>query len=120
MVTSFAPYRPARDGKCSQTFSCAFPSPLQKPRPFASYFPAGTAPKALDLLQKVNPSILPLLRILLSLHDFAHSCRYLLPIHETMKMLTFHPEYRITVEEALEHPYLEELHSQMDEPVSTN
>lgn len=33
-------------------------------------------------------------------------------------MLTFHPEYRITVEEALEHPYLEELHSQMDEPVS--
>lgn len=35
-----------------------------------------------------------------------------------VQMLTFHPEYRITVEEALEHPYLEELHSQMDEPVS--
>jgi len=33
-------------------------------------------------------------------------------------MLTFHPEYRITVEECLEHPYLEELHSQMDEPVA--
>lgn len=32
------------------------------------------------------------------------------------KMLTFHPEYRVTVEEALAHPYLEELHSQMDEP----
>jgi hypothetical protein len=32
-------------------------------------------------------------------------------------MLTFHPEFRITVEEALEHPYLEELHSQMEEPV---
>jgi hypothetical protein len=28
-------------------------------------------------------------------------------------MLTFHPEYRITVDEALEHPYLEELHSQV-------
>lgn len=33
-------------------------------------------------------------------------------------MLTFHPEHRITVEGALAHPYLEELHSQMDEPVS--
>ncbi|TFJ80936.1 hypothetical protein NSK_007579 [Nannochloropsis salina CCMP1776] len=32
------------------------------------------------------------------------------------RMLTFHPEYRITVEEALAHPYLHELHSQMDEP----
>lgn len=29
------------------------------------------------------------------------------------QMLTFHPEYRITVDEALEHPYLEELHSQV-------
>jgi len=32
------------------------------------------------------------------------------------RMLTFHPEWRITVDEALAHPYLHELHSQMDEP----
>ncbi len=56
----------------------------QRPRPLASFFPAGTNPKALNLLQR---------------------------------MLTFHPEHRITVEGALAHPYLEELHSQMDEPL---
>ncbi|CAM9135905.1 unnamed protein product [Chrysoparadoxa australica] len=33
-------------------------------------------------------------------------------------MLVFHPEKRITVEEALEHAYLADLHGQMDEPVS--
>ena len=74
----------------------------QRHRPLISFFPPGTNPKAVDLLQK---------------------------------MLTFHPEYRSTVEEvrrhvlpfpptsthpptwqALAHPYLEDLHSQMDEP----
>jgi serine/threonine protein kinase len=33
------------------------------------------------------------------------------------RMLVFHPEQRITVEEALEHAYLADLHGQMDEPV---
>ncbi|KAG5192323.1 kinase-like domain-containing protein [Tribonema minus] len=32
------------------------------------------------------------------------------------RMLSFHPEHRITVEEALEHAYLSELHGQMEEP----
>jgi len=31
------------------------------------------------------------------------------------KLLTFEPEVRITVEEALKHPYLEELHCEDDE-----
>ncbi|XP_052171083.1 mitogen-activated protein kinase 3 [Diospyros lotus] len=35
------------------------------------------------------------------------------------KMLTFDPTKRITVEEALEHPYLERLHDIADEPVCT-
>jgi serine/threonine protein kinase len=34
------------------------------------------------------------------------------------KMLTFNPEKRITIEQALEHPYMESLHSPEDEPVS--
>jgi hypothetical protein len=33
------------------------------------------------------------------------------------KMLTFNPEKRITIEQALEHPYMESLHSPEDEPV---
>ncbi|CAM9900835.1 unnamed protein product, partial [Discosporangium mesarthrocarpum] len=33
------------------------------------------------------------------------------------RMLVFHPEHRITVDEALEHAYLADLHGQMDEPV---
>lgn len=33
-----------------------------------------------------------------------------------VKMLTFHPERRITVEEALEHPFLKSLHNPDDEP----
>ena len=32
-------------------------------------------------------------------------------------MLTFNPEKRITIEQALEHPYMESLHSPEDEPV---
>lgn len=36
------------------------------------------------------------------------------------KMLVFRPEGRITVEEALEHPYLKELHAQMEEPKCEN
>jgi mitogen-activated protein kinase 1/3 len=34
------------------------------------------------------------------------------------KLLTFEPEERLTVEEALKHPYLEELHCEEDEPVA--
>jgi serine/threonine protein kinase len=33
------------------------------------------------------------------------------------KMLQIHPKKRITVEEALQHPFLEQLHSPDDEPV---
>ena len=33
------------------------------------------------------------------------------------KLLAFEPEKRLTVEEALRHPYLEELHCEEDEPV---
>ena len=33
-----------------------------------------------------------------------------------MKMLNLSPKKRITVEEALAHPYLEELHDEEDEP----
>jgi serine/threonine protein kinase len=33
------------------------------------------------------------------------------------RMLTFNPEKRITIEQALEHPYMESLHSPEDEPV---
>lgn len=36
------------------------------------------------------------------------------------KLLVFEPEKRITVEEALRHPYLEELHCEEDEPVCDN
>eukprot|EP00752_Nemacystus_decipiens_P003339 g3089.t2 len=32
------------------------------------------------------------------------------------RMLVFHPEHRITVDEALEHAYLADLHGQMEEP----
>jgi len=32
------------------------------------------------------------------------------------KMLTFNPKKRITVEEALEHPFFEDLHCEEDEP----
>merc|ERR1712130_120311 len=35
------------------------------------------------------------------------------------KMLQFDPTRRITVEEALSHPYLESLHDDADEPVAT-
>ena len=34
------------------------------------------------------------------------------------RMLQFHPDDRISVEEALEHPYLSDFHGQMDEPLS--
>lgn len=33
------------------------------------------------------------------------------------KLLAFDPEERITIEDALKHPYLEELHCEEDEPV---
>ncbi len=33
------------------------------------------------------------------------------------RMLSFNPEKRITVDQALEHPYMESLHSPEDEPV---
>lgn len=36
------------------------------------------------------------------------------------KLLCFDPEKRLTVEQALAHPYLEELHCEEDEPVCTN
>ncbi|VAH89696.1 unnamed protein product [Triticum turgidum subsp. durum] len=36
------------------------------------------------------------------------------------RMLTFNPLQRITVEEALEHPYLERLHDVADEPICTD
>lgn len=35
------------------------------------------------------------------------------------RMLEIHPKKRITVEQALEHPFLESLHSPDDEPVNT-
>ncbi len=35
------------------------------------------------------------------------------------KMLRFNPHKRCTVEEALSHPYLEELHRESDEPSAT-
>lgn len=34
------------------------------------------------------------------------------------KMLTFHPDDRVTVEQALAHPYLKDFHGQMSEPVA--
>ena len=34
------------------------------------------------------------------------------------KMLVFHPKKRITIEEALKHPYMASLHNEEDEPVS--
>lgn len=34
------------------------------------------------------------------------------------KMLTFNPDKRITVEEALAHPYFADLHCEDDEPVA--
>lgn len=34
------------------------------------------------------------------------------------KMLVFHPKKRITIEEALKHPYMESLHNEEDEPVA--
>jgi len=39
-----------------------------------------------------------------------------LAIDLAQKMLAFNPEKRISVEEALAHPYLRDLHEQMDEP----
>jgi mitogen-activated protein kinase 1/3 len=36
------------------------------------------------------------------------------------KLLTFEPEKRLTVEQALRHPYLEELHCEEDEPAAEN
>jgi mitogen-activated protein kinase 1/3 len=36
------------------------------------------------------------------------------------KMLVFNPDDRITVEQALEHPYLESLHEPLDEPTCAN
>jgi serine/threonine protein kinase len=54
-------------------------------RPLGDFFPEGTNPVALDLLEK---------------------------------LLVFVPDERITVEDALNHPYLSELHAQMDEPAS--
>ena len=59
----------------------------RQPKPFASYFPAGTSLLALDLISK---------------------------------MLQFHPDDRISVEHALDHPYLAEYHVQMPEPVCLN
>ena len=59
----------------------------RQPKPFASYFPAGTSLLALDLISK---------------------------------MLQFHPDDRISVEHALDHPYLAEYHIQMPEPVCLN
>ena len=53
------------------------------PPSFASWFPSGTNPLALDLLSK---------------------------------MLKFNPDDRISVEEALAHPYLKDFHGQMAEP----
>ena len=53
--------------------------------PFASFFPPGCSPLALDLLQR---------------------------------MLQVHPDDRITVAAALEHPYLKDFHGQMPEPSS--
>jgi serine/threonine protein kinase len=35
------------------------------------------------------------------------------------RMLVFNPEKRITVDEALNHPYLAQLHNQCDEPISS-
>ena len=35
-----------------------------------------------------------------------------------LKMLTFHPTQRITIEKALEHPFLQSLHNPEDEPVA--
>jgi serine/threonine protein kinase len=72
---SFVTHPAARKAIVSK--GCANPKPLE------SYFPADTAPAAVDLLRR---------------------------------MLIFNPEQRITVDEALEHSYLAELHGQMDEP----
>jgi len=36
------------------------------------------------------------------------------------KLLVFEPEQRLTVEQALAHPYLEELHCEEDEPICTH
>lgn len=54
-----------------------------RPQRFASFFPDGTNPQALDLL---------------------------------FHMLKWHPDDRITVEDALAHPYLKDFHGQMAEP----
>ena len=34
------------------------------------------------------------------------------------KMLQFHPKKRITIEQALKHPYMESLHNEEDEPAA--
>ena len=49
-----------------------------------------------------------------------HTCPYGLKALDLLKqMLEIHPKRRITVEKALQHPFLESLHSPDDEPVNT-
>ena len=57
------------------------------PPHFASFFPPGTNPQALDLLTK---------------------------------LLTFNPDERISVDDALAHPYLKDFHGHMSEPVASS
>jgi len=43
---------------------------------------------------------------------------YCIALDLMVKMLDFHPNTRLTVQQALEHPYLKDFHGQMSEPSS--
>ena len=73
--------------------------PIRKRRPFSALFP-DASPEALDFLQKTLVSSSAL--------AFATS------IH--LARQTFDPKKRLTVDQALEHPYLAQYHDPEDEP----
>ncbi|RUO96779.1 hypothetical protein BC936DRAFT_141468 [Jimgerdemannia flammicorona] len=61
-------------------------------------------------------SLTPILKylILLLIRDFVHS----IALDMLEKLLAFNPTKRITVEDALKHPYLEPYHDPDDEPAA--
>jgi mitogen-activated protein kinase 1/3 len=84
--------------------------PFRKKKPFTQLFP-----KANPLVRLAIPSCCASLRLLYDMVTYeADASLQALDLVE--KLLTFSPKRRITVDEALAHPYLEPYHDPADEP----